>query len=123
MCKSHIDTKENTPGALDNASGITVLLLLTEMLRDYSGPSGIEIVAINGEDHCSAGGEMDYLKRYSRGIKDIRLAVNIDDAGYKVSKTAFSTYNIPPKLETTVKAIFGKLDGLVPGDQWYQVTT
>jgi aminopeptidase YwaD len=31
---AHIDTKEGTPGATDNAAGITVLLLLAEMIAD-----------------------------------------------------------------------------------------
>ena len=50
-----------TPGALDNASGTTVLLLLAELLADYRGSLGVDIVAINGEDYYSAPGEIVYL--------------------------------------------------------------
>ena len=38
-----------------------LLLLLAEMLQDYRGKLGIEIVAFNGEDYYSAGEQMDYL--------------------------------------------------------------
>ncbi len=58
---AHIDSKMGTPGALDNASGTTVLLLLAELLADYRGSLGVDIVAINGEDYYSAPGEIVYL--------------------------------------------------------------
>ena len=117
---AHIDAKEGTPGATDNAAGVTVLLLLAEMLKDYPGTRGIEIVAINGEDYYSAGGEMDYLRRYGESIGSIILGVNIDGAGYVEGKTAFSMYGLPPELETAARSVFGRLDGLIDGDQWYQ---
>ena len=39
---AHIDSKLNTPGALDNAAGVVTLLLLAELLADYDGKLGIE---------------------------------------------------------------------------------
>lgn len=51
---AHIDThnsKDGTPGALDNASGVVVLLMLAELLENYNGHLGIEIVALNGEEY------------------------------------------------------------------------
>ena len=63
MCRicAHIDSKMGTPGALDNASGTTVLLLLAELLADYRGSLGVDIAAINGEDYYSVTGEIVYL--------------------------------------------------------------
>ena len=80
---AHIDAYEDSPGASDNASGIVVLLLSAEMLSGYRGANCIEIVALNGEDHYSAAGQMDYLKRYASGFPGILFAVNVDDVGYK----------------------------------------
>ncbi|KTB48817.1 M28 family metallopeptidase [Dehalogenimonas alkenigignens] len=117
---AHLDAKEGTPGALDNASGIAVILLLGEMLADYEGGFGIEFVAVNGEDYYSAGGEMDYLRRYGDSIQEVALAVNIDGAGYRQGKTAFSAYGLPPDLETEVRLIFKRFDGLIEGPPWYQ---
>jgi len=34
---AHIDAKKGSPGAIDNATGITVLLILAELLKDYRG--------------------------------------------------------------------------------------
>lgn len=80
---AHIDAYEGSPGASDNASGIIVLLLCAQMLSDYRGENCIEIVALNGEDHYSAGGQMDYLKRYGTEMPKIMLAINI--GGFRFS--------------------------------------
>lgn len=34
---AHIDAKKDTPGAIDNATGVIVLLLLADLLKDYQG--------------------------------------------------------------------------------------
>ena len=61
---AHIDAKKGTPGAIDNASGVVVLLLLAELLIDYAGNNLIEIVALNGEDYYAVPGQMCYLRDY-----------------------------------------------------------
>lgn len=116
---AHIDAYEDTPGASDNASGIVVLLLLAEMLRDYDGPFCIEIAALNGEDHYSAGGEMDYLGRYGSGLCQVLCAINIDDVGFREGKTGFSLYGCPAKLEERIVSVFNNHDGLALREPWY----
>ena len=117
---AHIDSKQGTPGAIDNASGIATLLLLGELLSGFKGPLQVEITAINGEDYYSNPGEQLYLKTMSDHLPEIMLGVNIDGAGFKNSNTAFSLYNLPPSLQETVKAVFADYDGIVEGDPWYQ---
>jgi aminopeptidase YwaD len=116
---AHIDAYENSPGASDNASGTVVLLLLAEMLADYQGDTGIEIAAFNGEDHYSAGGQMDYLVRYREGFPSILMAINIDDVGYKAGKTAYSFYTFPDELEKKAIEVFKEANGLCPGEPWF----
>ena len=56
---AHIDTKENTPGALDNASGVAIMLLLAELLTDTQGALGIEIGRVQWRgilQHTRTGG-------------------------------------------------------------------
>jgi len=96
---AHIDAYENSPGASDNASGIVVELLLAEMLSKYQGNYCIEIIAFNGEDHYSAGGQMDYLHRYKKDLDRIIVAINVDDVGYKTGKTAYSLYECPDNIK------------------------
>src|SRR4030042_2584056 len=116
---AHIDAYEETPGASDNASGVVVLLLLAEMLMDYDKSLCIELIAFNGEDHYSAGGQMDYLKRYHSEIEKILLVINVDDVGYKEGKTAFSFYECTDELQKKLHSIFKSYDGLVESTPWY----
>jgi aminopeptidase YwaD len=116
---AHIDAKETTPGASDDAAGIATQLLLAEMLADYQGKMGIEIVAFNGEDNYTAGGEMDYLRRYGHELDRAVIAMNIDDVGFVNGKTGYSFYECPEGLRNTVKAVFHDYSGLIEGEQWY----
>ncbi len=116
---AHVDAKEDTPGATDNASGIVVELLLAEMLQNYKGSLGVEIVAFNGEDYYSAAGEMDYLRRFGGDFERIAVAINMDGAGYVDGKTAYSLYGCPPEIEKKARETCGS-HGIVEGEQWYQ---
>lgn len=116
---AHIDAKRGTPGALDNATGTTVLLLLGELLRGYHGRLGVEIVAINGEDYYSSPGEIQYLDLNAHAMDDIFLAINMDGVGLKGHPTAFSFYGCPPQIEEKARSRFTQC-GLVQGEEWYQ---
>jgi len=116
---AHIDAYEETPGASDNASGVVVLLLLAEMLMDYDKSLCIELIAFNGEDHYSTGGQMDYMKRYHSEIEKILLVINVDDVGYKKGKTAFSFYESTDELQQKLHSIFKNYNGLVESTPWY----
>ncbi|MFC1954717.1 M28 family metallopeptidase [Chloroflexota bacterium] len=117
---AHIDAYWSTSGALDNASGTVVLLLLAKMLQEYDGELGIEIAAFNGEDYYSAGGEMDYLNRYGQDFSKIITAVNVDDVGYKRGKDAYSFYNCPDEISQKAQRVFGHYSGIIEGEPWYQ---
>lgn len=117
---AHIDAKETTPGALDNAAGIAVLLLLAELLQDYAGGLEVEIVAINGEDHYSAAGELRYLQDNAGHLDEIALAVNLDGVGYREGHTAYSLYSVSPEMAVVVATAFSSHRGLAQGDPWVQ---
>ncbi len=116
---AHIDAYEDSPGASDNASGVVVLLLLAQLLQGYSGSMGIEIVAFNGEDHYSVGGQMDYLRRYGEQVGNIDLLVNIDDVGFINGRSAYSFYACSEETQMRIRNIFEEFDGCVEGDAWY----
>lgn len=116
---AHIDVYGDTPGASDNASGTAVLLLLAELLADYEGEYGIEIAAFNGEDHYSAGGEMDYLRRYGHDLPNICLLINVDDVGYIQGGSAYSFYGCPPPIEQQARGVFSRYGGLLSGEPWF----
>ncbi len=117
---AHIDAKPNTPGAIDNGTGVTVLLLLAELLQGYHGQLGVEIVALNGEDHYSAAGQKIYLQENAEQLTNIVLAVNLDGAGYFEGLTEYSCYGCPTAIEGVIERVFSNYSELRNGAQWYQ---
>lgn len=71
-----------TPGAIDNGTGVTVLLLLAELLKDTYCRYPIELLVFNGEDYYRAPGQVKYIEQNEGRFEDILLKINIDGAGY-----------------------------------------
>lgn len=117
---AHIDAKTGTPGAVDNASGVVVLLLLAEMLKTHPIAAPVELLAMNGEDHYSAGGELAYLNRHAGHLDKIRLAINVDGAGYRGSPSEISFYECPPGERDLALAEMKKYASIREGAIWYQ---
>jgi aminopeptidase YwaD len=117
---AHVDAKQGTPGALDNAAGITTLLLLAELLSDYTRELGVEIVALNGEDYYSNPGEMQYLQLNAGRFGNIVLGINLDGVGYREGRTAYSLYDCPPDLSEVIQQVFASRPEFVAGEPWYQ---
>ena len=117
---AHIDAKKGTPGAIDNATGVIVLLLLADLLKDYQGNKPIEIVALNGEDYYAVPGQMNYIAANQNNFKEILLNINIDGAGYKEGPSAFSPFSLPDHLNSTIHEIISQYPGVCEGVQWPQ---
>lgn len=117
---AHIDAKAGTPGAIDNGTGVVILLLLAGLLAGYDGSLGVEIVALNGEDYYAASGEMQWLAANQGSFDQIPLGVNMDGVGYREGSTAFSMYACPSQIERAVRQILASRPAFVEGPQWYQ---
>jgi aminopeptidase YwaD len=120
---AHIDTKPGTPGAVDNAAGVVVLLLLAEMLSPTKHPDlpiGIELLVVNGEDHFAAPGEVAWLEANDGKLDEVSLLINIDGAGYREGGSAFSLYNVDDEATAHVKRSFADHDDIDEGPPWYQ---
>ena len=117
---AHIDAKKGTPGAIDNATGVIVLLLLAKLLENYEGARLLELVALNGEDHYAIPGQMFFVKANQGHFQEILLNINIDGLGYKEGGSAFSLYNLPQEMEHKVKEVLGTFPGIAECPQWPQ---
>ena len=117
---AHIDAKDGTPGATDNATGTVVLLLLADLLADYTGALSIELVAMNGEDYYAAPGETQYLERNTGKFEQIVLGVNLDGVGYHLGRTAYSLYECPQQAAELIRQVFARHAELIEGEPWYQ---
>jgi len=117
---AHIDAKDGSPGALDNGTGVVILLLLAELLQSYQGHHGIELVAINGEDYYGATGEVTYFKENENLIQDILININFDGVGYKDGGTEFSLYDCENGLASLVKSTLSSYADISEGASWPQ---
>jgi len=117
---AHIDAKKGTPGALDNATGVVVLLLVAKLLEDYEADRLIEIVAFNGEDYYAVPGQMLYIAKNRDRFDEIFLNINIDGAGYKDGESAFSYYGLSEEMEKKANKVISQYDGIIKGVQWLQ---
>ncbi|MFN7035179.1 MAG: M28 family peptidase [Bellilinea sp.] len=120
VCFAHFDTKMGTPGALDNASGVAILLLLAEMLRGRNLNWSVELTALNGEDSYSNPGEVVWLKENQGRFSEIGLGVNFDLVGFCEGRTAYSLYQLPEALEALIRVRFAQFNGLMEGEGWVQ---
>lgn len=117
---AHIDAKKGTPGAIDNATGVVTLLLLAELLKSYSGPRVLEIVAFNGEDYYSVPGQMNYIMANQERFDDILVDINIDGAGYREGDSAVSFYELPQNIAEIVRKELDNHPSVVEGEPWPQ---
>ena len=117
---AHIDAKKGSPGAIDNGTGVVAMILLSELLKDYTGKYQIELVALNGEDYYSVPGQMTYLKNNKDNFSDIALNINIDGAGLNKGKTAYTLINLPDARTDYVRDVFKHFPGFVEGKPWVQ---
>ncbi len=117
---AHIDAKKGTPGAIDNATGILVLLLLADLHRDYKGSTQIELTALNGEDYYAVPGQMEYIRQNEDNFDDILLNINIDGAGYIGSEIAFSFFDVPDRYKRPLLNIMNNYSDIKDGALWPQ---
>lgn len=117
---AHIDAKKGTPGAVDNATGVVVLLLVSRLLKEYAGSPLIEIVAFNGEDYYAVSGQMNYISANRQHFDTILYNINIDGAGYREGPTAFSFYGLPDGMRKAAEKVIKQYPGLAEGPPWPQ---
>jgi aminopeptidase YwaD len=117
---AHIDAKMGTPGALDNAAGVVLLLLVAELLQGYNGKFEIELLVMNGEDYYGANGEKLYLQQNAGRLGQIALFINADAPGYQMGNTAFSFYNLSQQTLSILHPVLKLVPDVIEGEPWYQ---
>jgi len=120
VISAHIDAKKDSPGAIDNATGVTVLLLLSELLKDYKEKYQIELVFFNGEDYYAVSGQMKYIEQNEKKFGDVLLNINIDGVGYKDGVTSFSAFDLPNEIQKVLNELISNKPNIREGLPWYQ---
>lgn len=116
---AHMDTKYGTLGALDNATGVCVLIKIMNYFKEVSYPINIDFVPFNGEEYFSVNGEVNYLNYLNNNQNKILLVINIDSPCHINSKSAISYYNINENQQSIINNIMERHEEIVKGDEWY----
>jgi len=117
---AHMDTVYGTPGASDNASGVSILLDVMKELRDADLPFSLECVPFNGEEYYAASGQMAYLDSFPVSQEELLLVINIDGAACRDSRLALSTYHADPFLESLADQTCSALPSFSRGHPWVE---
>ena len=120
VISAHIDAKKGTPGAIDNATGVVILFLLAELLKDYHGKHLIELVAFNGEDYYAVSGQLLYVQQNMDQFGNMLVNINIDGAGYKEGGSSFSLFDLPEGLLKITNDVIEQHPDIIEGRQWMQ---
>jgi len=114
---AHMDSKYNTDGALDNASGVAAMLYAAKCIEN--GRYNIDIVPFNSEEYYDPQGELIYLEDLKKSEKEVSLLINIDTVGHVGSKVAVASVNFNEKEQLELDNIMNSCTGIVSGQPWY----
>jgi len=114
---AHMDSKYNTPAALDNASGVAAMLLAAKGIS--SDHYNIDIVPFNSEEYYDPQGELLYLEDIKKNNKEISLLINIDTVAHVGSKAAVASFNLNEKEMADLERMIKGSSNMVAGQQWY----
>lgn len=116
---AHLDTMADAPGALDNGSGVAVLLTLAETLAQRQLPLGLAFVALNGHENGGVGAA-EYLRRNEHELGQVLALINIDGVGQFLGTNSVAVFASSPALQEQVADLLHRFPGMVRVDPWYE---
>lgn len=112
---AHYDSVLGSIGALDNGTGVSVLLSLAESWKE--SPIALEFIAFDGEELDARGDEV-YLQKlglrllpvmegsgHSAILDPVRLVINIDSVGQRLGVDTMALFNLTGERETELKKL------------------
>jgi aminopeptidase YwaD len=117
---AHYDTKVDTPGAYDNATGVGCLLTLAELLSQQKHRHSLEWVAFTGEEGAGLG-DMEYARQARRpgnGFDQVTAAMNFDGVGPFTGTTTVASYAASRVFEALLDDKLSKHPGVLRVEPW-----
>jgi aminopeptidase YwaD len=114
---AHFDTKIATPGALDNATGVALLLTLAERLASSDLACGLEFVAFNGEEYLPIGDD-EYLRKGEDDFGNILTAINMDGVGARLGTSSIAIFSASHAFHDQVSRLVMHYPGVVWVEPW-----
>ena len=116
---AHLDSMHNTPGAIDNASGVAVLLALAERLAGCDLSLGLEWIAVNGEENGGLG-DAEYLRRQGDSLDQVLAVINVDGVGGQVGANSLTVMGASQAFREQIAHVHQRYPGIVWVDPWYE---
>jgi Iap family predicted aminopeptidase len=115
---AHFDTMTDTPGAIDNGSGVAIMLTLAEALVERAFPLGLEYLALNGEESGGLG-DAAYLRQKGDTLAGMLAVINVDGVGGRVAANSITMLGESPAFRDQVAELHKGYPGVVWVDPWY----
>jgi aminopeptidase YwaD len=116
---AHYDTKVGTPGALDNAAGVAVVLAVAEALAERGLQAGLECIAFSDHEYYGLG-NAEYLRRNGHELPGILAVINLDGVGYRLGTNTVAIMANSADFRTQVDDLMKGLPGAMWTDPWPQ---
>jgi aminopeptidase YwaD len=116
---AHFDTMADSPGAIDNGSGVAVLLALAEALNRRDLALGLEFIAVNGEE-VGGLGDVEYLLQRGSELEEVLVAINADGVGQKLGANSITMMGCSQAFQDRVRGLHQKYPGVVWVEPWYE---
>lgn len=101
---AHYDTKFDTPGAGDNASGVATMLTLAEQFCRSEQPFSLEFVAFTNKEYLPAGAD-EYVRRRSDTFAQIAAVLNFDAVGLRCGPNTVAGVNLSAEMHVMVNQV------------------
>jgi len=116
---AHYDTVEGSPGADDNASGLTVLLEVAHRLRQTDLLRPVQFIAFCLEEEDLLGSRA-YVKHLATASRSVHGAIVLECVGYASNQKG--SQKIPPGIPVAVPSV-GNFLALIGNQASAQLTT
>lgn len=116
---AHYDTKMDTPGAADNATGIAGLLALAQLLAPKELPVGLEFIAFGDEEYYAYTDGM-YVERHGEELGNILLAINMDFMGQRLGANTIALMSASDAVQQAIDGLLAAYPGVVWTEPWPQ---
>lgn len=115
---AHYDTKIDTPGATDNASGITVLLCLADYFKNHPPSCALEFVAFGSEEYLPIGDDIYLASGGETLLPNLKAAINIDGIGSKLGVNSIAMFSESAAFHTRMEEICLEFPALIWTGPW-----
>ncbi|MBN1329735.1 MAG: M28 family peptidase [Candidatus Heimdallarchaeota archaeon] len=118
---AHFDTKINTPGAMDNASGTTTLLILASLLSKLDLHCNIEFASVNSHEYViDFHGSEIHAETTSKSKDNTLLVINVDGVGQKLGTNKICQANCSNDFKRELDLIVEKYPAMTWVPFWYE---